>query len=361
MRFPTTWLRLTTGRLGLCRHGCQVTVKPQVRCISHSVFTVDVRGPSSRPLSSKRVQFAGTSSLFIPAEQQSCRTITSGRPGWYESIADSGPVHLTEQLLVFTQQTTGLPWWLSIICTTVTLRTAVTLPLAVYQNIIIAKVEALQKEIAELARRLRYEISVKAREKNWTEKTCRYHFRKNLRRIVSELYVRDNCHPFKASLLIWVQLPMWVCLSLALRNLSMGMGHVSAGLQEELAAGGTLWFSNLTLPDSTWIIPVSLGLINLLITEIFALRRLESSKFQKYVTNFIRGISLVMIPLAAAVPSSMSLYWLSSSCVGLGHNLLLRSPRFRTLCRIPPTRSDSDTPYRDIVAAFVAKYIKLKA
>ncbi|XP_066498284.1 cytochrome c oxidase assembly protein COX18, mitochondrial isoform X2 [Hoplias malabaricus] len=222
MRFPTTWLRLTTGRLGLCRHGCQVTVKPQVRCISHSVFTVDVRGPSSRPLSSKRVQFAGTSSLFIPAEQQSCRTITSGRPGWYESIADSGPVHLTEQLLVFTQQTTGLPWWLSIICTTVTLRTAVTLPLAVYQNIIIAKVEALQKEIAELARRLRYEISVKAREKNWTEKTCRYHFRKNLRRIVSELYVRDNCHPFKASLLIWVQLPMWVCLSLALRNLSMG-------------------------------------------------------------------------------------------------------------------------------------------
>ncbi|KAL6475954.1 hypothetical protein MHYP_G00144530, partial [Metynnis hypsauchen] len=224
----------------------------------------------------------------------------------------------------------------------------------------LSQVEALQKEIAELARQLSYEISVKAREKGWSEKTCRYHFKKNLRRIVSELYVRDNCHPFKASLLVWVQLPMWVFLSLSLRNLSMGIGHVPAGLQEELAAGGALWFSNLTLPDSTWIIPVSLGLVNLLITEIFALRQLEASKFQKYVSNFIRGISLVMIPLAAAVPSSMALYWLSSSCVGLGHNLLLRSPRFRALCRIPPTRSDSDTPYRDIAAAFVAKYIKLK-
>ncbi|KAI4891841.1 hypothetical protein NFI96_029007, partial [Prochilodus magdalenae] len=386
-------------------------------------------------------------------ELQPCRPISSTRPGWYESIADSGPVHLTEQLLVLSQQTTGLPWWASIICTTLALRTAITLPLAVYQTIIIAKlehphtvpadgavgveverhqafwtcdskpfilvlttvpphtdslgvstktkaglVEALQKEIAELARQLRYEVSVKAREKGWSEKACRYHFKKNLRRIVSELYVRDNCHPFKASLLIWVQLPMWVCLSLALRNLSMGAGHVPLGLQEELAAGGALWFSNLTLPDSTWIVPVSLGLVNLLITEIFALRQLEASKFQKYVTNFIRGLSLVMIPLAAAVPSScvvqpsangaaltgglmedttapecllswllgqsgtvsMALYWLSSSCVGLGHNLLLRSPRFRALCRVPPTRSDSDTPYRDIAGAFVAKYIKLK-
>ncbi|XP_036446339.1 cytochrome c oxidase assembly protein COX18, mitochondrial [Colossoma macropomum] len=364
MRFPTVmWLRaagpVTTWPLRFCCHGNQVTVKPQVRCISHSVFTMDFRGHFAQPLVSKPVLFAAPLATRR-MELQLCRNFGSARPGWYESIADSGPVHLTEQLLVFSQQTTGLPWWASIICTTLALRTAITLPLAVYQTVIIAKVEALQKEIAELARRLSYEISVKAREKGWSEKTCRYHFKKNLRRIVSELYVRDNCHPFKASLLVWVQLPMWVFLSLSLRNLSMGTGHVPAGLQEELAVGGALWFSNLTLPDSTWIIPVSLGLVNLLITEIFALRQLEASKFQKYVTNFIRGISLVMIPLAAAVPSSMALYWLSSSCVGLGHNLLLRSPRFRALCRMPPTHSDSDTPYRDIAAAFVAKYIKLK-
>lgn len=37
--------------------------------------------------------------------------------------------------------------------------------------------------------------------------------------------------------------------------------------------------------------------------QIFALRQIEPSKFQKYVTNFIRGISLVMIPVAATVPS----------------------------------------------------------
>ena len=52
----------------------------------------------------------------------------------------------------------------------------------------------------------------------------RYQFKKNLRRIISELYVRDNCHPFKASLLIWVQIPLWISVSLALRNLSINPG-----------------------------------------------------------------------------------------------------------------------------------------
>lgn len=176
-------------------------------------------------------------------------------------------------------------------------------------------------------------------------------------RIVSELYVRDNCHPFKASLLMWIQIPVWVFVSVALRNCSVGAADSEVlAVQEQLSTGGTLWFTDLTIPDTTWILPVSLGLLNLLIVEIFALRKLELSRFQKYVTNFIRGLSILMVPIAATVPSSMALYWLFSSFMGLSHNLLLRSPTFRRLCRIPRTKSDSDTPYRDIVSAFYTKY-----
>ncbi|XP_039921741.1 cytochrome c oxidase assembly protein COX18, mitochondrial [Hirundo rustica] len=176
-----------------------------------------------------------------------------------------------------------------------------------------------------------------------------------MRRIVTELYVRDNCHPFKATLLLWVQIPMWVCVSLALRNCSVGA--LGSAVQEQFSSGGALWFPDLTAPDSTWILPVSLGLVNLLVVEIFASqKKMPISRFQKLVTNFFRTMSVVMIPIAAAVPSSMALYWLSSSLVGLSHNLLLRSPTFRRLCCIPRTKSDSDTPYRDIVAALATKY-----
>ncbi|XP_029448159.1 cytochrome c oxidase assembly protein COX18, mitochondrial [Rhinatrema bivittatum] len=286
---------------------------------------------------------------------------SSGRPGWYESFADSAPVHLAENLLIGLQEASGLPWWANIICATVALRTAITLPLAAYQLYIIAKVENLQPEIESLAKRLRYEVSVYGKQKGWSEGVARFHFRKNLKRIISGLYVRDNCHPFKASLLMWIQIPMWVFISVALRNLSVTAfdsgpeGAVNAA-HKQLVDGGVLWFPDLTLPDATWMLPVSLGLINLLIVEIFALRKVELSRFQKYVTSVIRGLSVLMIPIAASVPSCMALYWLSSSCVGLGHNLLLRSPAVRRVCRIPRTKSDSDTPYRDIAAGLLAKY-----
>lgn len=65
---------------------------------------------------------------------------TSDRWGWYSSLAESGPVRLCEQYLMGVQQLTGFPWWLSIIVATVTVRTLITLPLAAYQLVIIAKV-----------------------------------------------------------------------------------------------------------------------------------------------------------------------------------------------------------------------------
>ncbi|KFP03688.1 Mitochondrial inner membrane protein COX18, partial [Calypte anna] len=219
----------------------------------------------------------------------------------------------------------------------------VSLPLAAPQGRLLAKLENLQPEIKKLAEQLRYEVSVRGKQVGWSEKVARFHFKKNLRRILTELYIRDNCHPFKATLLVWVQVPMWVCVSLALRNCSLGATHPT--VQEQFSAGGALWFTDLTAPDSTWILPVSLGLVNLLIVEIFASQKKEVSRFQKLATNFFRMVSVVMIPVAATVPSSMALYWVSSSLLGLSHNLLLRSPTCRRLCCIPRTSSDSATPY----------------
>ncbi|KAG7454019.1 mitochondrial inner membrane protein COX18 [Solea senegalensis] len=229
---------------------------------------------------------------------------------WYDSLADSALVHLCENFMV----------------------------------------EALQAEIADVAKRLRYEVSVRARERSWTDKQSRVQFQRNLRRIRTQLYVRENCHPFKTSLLVWVQLPLWISFSLALRNLSL----VQSEVQGDLAAGGALWFSDLTSPDSTWILPVCLGLANLLIVEVFSLQRRNPTSFQKLLLNFIRGFSVLMVPLAATVPCSMALYWFTSSLVGFSHNLVLRSSRIHRILRL---RTDgSASPYRDLLSAFIKKY-----
>ncbi|TDG95882.1 hypothetical protein EPR50_G00244250 [Perca flavescens] len=277
---------------------------------------------------------------------------SDGAAGWYGGLSDSAPVHLCEHFLVSVQQLSGLPWWLSIVVATLSVRTLITLPLAAYQMVVLAKVEALQAEISELAKRLRYEVSVRARERGWTEKQSRFQFQKNLRRLVSQLYIRDNCHPFKASVLVWVQLPLWISLSLALRNLSLNQPDVGA----DLAVGGALWFPDLTVPDSSWMLPVCLGLTNLLIVEVFSLQRVNPSRVQRIVTNAIRAFSLLMIPIAATVPSSMALYWFTSSLVGFSHNLVLRSPAVHKLLRLQTPGSAS--PYRDLLSAFIAKYCR---
>ncbi|XP_053734270.1 cytochrome c oxidase assembly protein COX18, mitochondrial [Synchiropus splendidus] len=303
-----------------------------------------------------RLQVLPVRVLCSPPRQHTCSPVRlqSSGGGWYSSVSQSSAVHLAEDYLVHLQQLSGLPWWLSIAAATVTARTVVTLPLAAYQLIILSRVEGLQQEIRQLADRLRYEVTMRARDVGWTERQCRIQFQKNMRRIVSQLYIRDNCHPFKASLLVWVQLPMWISLSLALRNLSLDQ----SARHSDLAVGGALWFPDLTTPDSTWIIPVCLGLTNLLIIEIFSLQRREASRVQKLVTNAVRGFSVLMVPVAATVPASMALYWWVSSLVGLCQNLLLRSPAVTRMLGVKAP--DSPTPYRDLLAALHHRFFQRK-
>ncbi|KAG9480379.1 cytochrome c oxidase assembly protein COX18, mitochondrial isoform X1 [Eleutherodactylus coqui] len=311
---------------------------------------------------------------YIPVPSQH-RTVTSAAAlsaasvqqansnyGLFAKMADSAPVHLAENVLLSVQDMTGLPWWATIMCTTMALRTVVTLPLIVYQMHILDKVEKLQPEIQNLAKELKYEVAVYGKQHGWSEKDAKFHFRKNMKRLVTELYIRDNCHPFKAGLIMCIQIPMWIFISMALRNFSFNTSGSPTDelVHTQLQNGGTLWFPDLTMPDSTWILPVILGSVNLLLVEMFALRTVELSRFQKYITIFLRVFSVVMIPLSASLPSGMVFYWVSSSFVGLTHNLFLRSPTVRRLFRLPRTKMDSDTPYKDLLAAFVAKYIRRK-
>ena len=41
-----------------------------------------------------------------------------------------------------------------------------------------------------------------------------------MKRLRRDMYIRENCHPAKTTVLAWVQIPMWVSLSLALRNMA---------------------------------------------------------------------------------------------------------------------------------------------
>lgn len=51
-----------------------------------------------------------------------------------------------------------------------------------------------------------------------------------LKKHLQSLIERDNCHPFKASAVMWIQLPLWISMSFALRNMVSMMPNQDLGI-----------------------------------------------------------------------------------------------------------------------------------
>lgn len=318
-------------------------------------------------LSSSSIATQTTSSFLHPKcgdhPRQSVRHSSTEPTTLYEGLLNSQPVHFAESIFQNVQSLMGLPWWATIVATTFTLRLTLTLPLAVFSQNIRARVESLQPEVIALAKRAFVQrFAARAKSEQWSEKRAQRAFVGLVKRYSRELYVRDNCHPAKGSILLLVQLPMWIFLSLSLRNMtgafSERMYVDPSSIVPELTTGGTLWFASLAAPDPTMILPVMVGVLNLANIEMHALHKGRVTRGQRYLNNTLRTISVIMIPIAAYVPSAMSLYWMVSALYGLGQNILLKIPSARRTLGIRPSKGDSDTPFLDMREEFVERYIK---
>lgn len=268
--------------------------------------------------------------------------------GIYKALSESTPVKIAQDSLLWIHDYTGLPWWLIIVLTTITMRTTMTLPLFFYQQYILAKLENLRPEMDEIVKELKVETGYAMHKYNLPKEHARRLYNRSLKKQWNKLIVRDNCHPAKASLVILVQVPLWISFSISIRNLCYMLPEQDASAYatyQEFANEGLLWITNLTIADP-FVLPIAMGLFNLAIIEItYMNRRKELTKFMKYMTNFFRIFTIGMIPVAMYVPSCVSLYWATSSAFGLFQNLIVLSPKIRRFARVPITPSESPHPY----------------
>lgn len=191
----------------------------------------------------------------------------------YASISNSLAVAHVQDGLVRLHDCSGMPWWATIIVSTVLLRTIVTLPLTIYQQRIAARLELISAEMPAIVQELKQETVVAKRQFGLNDAQARVLYNRSVKKQWNALIVRENCHPLKTFVVIWGQLPLWIIQSMALRNL-LGMLPDPTTMQAkvayaELTMGGLAWFPNLTELDSSWILPVTLGALNLAIIEVF--------------------------------------------------------------------------------------------
>lgn len=280
----------------------------------------------------------------------------------------SGPFVVVQTAEAFYQtlhEYTHLPWWCVIVSSTVLLRSVVTLPFAVHQHRLLAKMELLMPTLKEYQEAVKHNVIAKCRRENLPLEVANKRMKKEARKVARELYHQEGCSPYKLAFLPWVQLPLWITLSFSLRNMCGAFPGRSPepDVLASFTSEGALWFSNLTLPDPYYILPVILATTNLLNIEIHALKRKSPTRTQRIMSNVFRTLSLGMGYVGSLMPSAMTLYWAVSSSFGLMQNLMFRVPRVRRVLGVPRTASESKRPFRElgeIVHEKARTFIKLQ-
>jgi len=69
--------------------------------------------------------------------------------------------------------------------------------------------------------------------------------------------MKHNVHPLKGVVVSLTQLPVWILISLTLREFA---GRFTNTPREDFLTEGGPWFTNLTLADPTLVLPISLGI-----------------------------------------------------------------------------------------------------
>ncbi|RKP01774.1 hypothetical protein CXG81DRAFT_25545 [Caulochytrium protostelioides] len=127
----------------------------------------------------------------------------------------------------------------------------------------------------------------------------------------ARLYSEYGCAPAQTFVLPWLQIPLFMAMSWTLRRMS-GRMLADPSAEAYLAPiagwvdGGCLWFTNLAVPDPTLLLPLLIG-----ITQVLTLR---------WGGRVLAVLSMV---LATQVPAALALFWWTSGCVGFLQNVAL--------------------------------------
>ncbi|XP_077999514.1 cytochrome c oxidase assembly protein COX18, mitochondrial-like [Glandiceps talaboti] len=260
---------------------------------------------------------------------------------------------------------TSLPWWLTIIAATVAMRTAIHLPLAIMTQRTMARFENVQPEINGHVELFRQQTNIEAKERKWKPKFAAKKYDKGLREIVMAYHHRERCSPWRSLIPIGGHLITWYGMTIALGQMAGGSAQLFGTemdvdfLPEFLNQGG-LWFSNLTVPDPYFILPVMNFVTCIALIECWNLRRGPETKTFQRLKLLLRGVSLAMLPVATILPASIQLYWLTSSLCGLGYFFLLKQPTVRRMVGISRTPSEMTQPLKEMTYIFKARYLSKK-
>ncbi|KAF9586614.1 Mitochondrial inner membrane protein oxa1l [Lunasporangiospora selenospora] len=261
---------------------------------------------------------AATQSVLTEVAAQNAETISSMAMKYGDlkamGLVNFSPVGGLEVLLEAIHVSTGLPWWATIATTTVLIRTML-LPFIVKLQGNTARLHNVKPQLERLTENMKL-----AKENGDNAAMARFSAD------TQELFRKNDCNPVKSLMLPLLQAPVMISFYLALRD----MAYLPVPQFKE---GGVAWFTDLTIADPTYALPVASSLAFLAIMELGS--EIGGASQPKGMKNIMRFMAVAMVPLTMNFPSAIFVYWLTSNVYTAGQIMFFRIPTVRRVLSIP--------------------------
>lgn len=190
----------------------------------------------------------------------------------------------------------GLPWWASIACCTIALRT-ICFPISLRIQRNAAKVSIVKPKLDDLSFKMR-----EAKAHNDLVEVKRTTME------IQKLAKDHDLNPLKILFMPFVQAPLMISFFLAIKGISQA--KVPSFME-----GGLFWFLDLSVQDPLMILPCLSAFSFIMVMESGA--ETGTSAINANMRNIMRFIGLGMIPVTCSFPSGVFMYWLTTNLFSL--------------------------------------------
>ncbi|KAG0032093.1 Mitochondrial inner membrane protein oxa1l [Podila clonocystis] len=307
--------------------------------------TIPATSQITEPITEEAIASTVTASQEILAEvaSQNADSITEVAMKYGDlkamGLVNFSPVGALETILEAVHISTGLPWWATIAVTTVTIRTLL-VPFIVKLQGNTARLHNVKPQLERLTENMKL-----AKESNDTAALARFSAQ------TQELFAKNDCNPIKSLILPLIQAPVMISFYLALRD----MANLPV---PQFKDGGVSWFTDLTIADPTYVLPVASSLGFLAIMELGS--EAGGVAQPKAMKNVMRVMAVAMVPLTMNFPSAIFVYWLTSNAFTASQIMFFKAPAVRRFFNIPQLishpKAKTQTKQPGFMESFKASY-----
>ncbi|XP_057661340.1 mitochondrial inner membrane protein OXA1L [Diorhabda carinulata] len=232
------------------------------------------------------------------------------------------PVGIVQHCFEYLHGTLGLEWWLAIALGTLVVR-IILFPLVIMAQRNAAKMNNYLPQMQILQLKM-----TEARQTGNQMDAARYS--QELMLFMKE----KGVNPLKNMVVPLAQMPIFISFFMGLRQ----MANVPV---DSLRTGGILWFTDLTLPDQYFLMPIITSATLYATIELGTDTAKLSSQNMQLMKYVLRGLPLIILPFTFNFPGAILCYWVSSNFISLAQVGFLRIPAVRDYFKIEPMQKFS--------------------